>query len=171
MRDQKQQANEIPIRVCWIHSTQLWHYVDFGPIAPLWTQWFNAGGLTDPTVEAGEEPPEWAKEFHLLKQSLMTVSPQDAVNVVVPQLLDVMTSRLFIIEPLINVQQCVVINSNIGKCLLAAPPSAGTLPASSSSTNKVANNLNTNKGRAAQLSQPRAPIPALSTYGSPQPRE
>jgi hypothetical protein len=98
----------------WIHSTQLWHYVDFGPLAPLWTQWFDAGGLTDPTVEAGEEPPEWAKEFHLHKQSLMTVSPQDAVNVVVPQLLEVMTSRLFIIEPLINVQQCVVINSNIG---------------------------------------------------------
>ncbi len=121
MRDQKQQANEIPIRVCWIHSTQLWHYVDFGPMAPLWSQWYNAGGLTDPTVEAGEEPPEWAKEFHLKKQSLMTVSPQEAVNEVVPQLLEVMTSRLFIIEPLTNVPQCVVINSNI-----ANVPTGGT---------------------------------------------
>lgn len=114
MRDQKQLANEIPMRIQWIHSTQLWHYVDFGPLAPLWTAWFNAGGLTDATVTAGEEPPEWAKEFHLLKQSLFTTSPKEAVNVVVPKLLEVMTSRLFIIEPLINVQQCVIINANLG---------------------------------------------------------
>ncbi len=114
MRNQKEEANEIPLRVMWMTSTQLWHYVDFGPSAPLWGDWFNAGGLTDPTVTAGEEPPEWAKEFQLLKQSLMTVSPVEAVNVVMPKIVEVMTSRLFVIEPLINVEQCVIINANIG---------------------------------------------------------
>ena len=114
MREQKQLANEIPIRVSWLPSTQLWFQAGFGPMMPLWSQWFDAGGLTNPDVTAGEEPPEWAKEFHLLKQSLMTVSPTEAISTVLPKIVDVMTDKLFTIEPLTNMKQCVVINSSMG---------------------------------------------------------
>ncbi len=112
-----QEANEIPMRVAWIHSTQLWHYQDwFTPSwAPLWNNWVAKGGLSGAETAASLlEPPQDYKDFRLMIDSLMTVDPETAVNEVLPQLNTWMSEHLYIIEPLINVQQCVIINSDIG---------------------------------------------------------
>ena len=108
--DTMRAANEIPCRVAWVHSTQLWHYLDWfcSNWCPLWNDWFDKDGA------AGEEPPEDVKEFLAKIDSLMTVSPEDAVNEVLPELVGWMGENLYLIEPLINVDQCVVINSKIG---------------------------------------------------------
>jgi len=105
-----QEGNEIPCRIAWVHSTQLWHYLDWfcGSWCPLWNLWFDRDGAT------GEEPPADVKDFLAKIDSLMTVSPADAVNEVLPELVNWMGENLYLIEPLINVDQCVVINSKIG---------------------------------------------------------
>ncbi|MDR1262414.1 MAG: ABC transporter substrate-binding protein [Oscillospiraceae bacterium] len=110
MRDAMTQANEIPMRVSWIHTTQLWHYLDWfnGNWAPMWDFWWTKGQQND------WEPPQDVKDFYLAIESLMTTDPETAVNETLPKLVDYMSENLYIIEPLINVQQCVIINSGIG---------------------------------------------------------
>ncbi len=113
-----QEANEIPMRVAWVHSTQLWHYKDWftGSWAPLYQDWVDKGGLSG-DLEGSTEflaPPQDYQDFRLMIDSLMTVNPEAAVNEVLPQLNTWMSEHLYIIEPLINVQQCVIINSDIG---------------------------------------------------------
>ena len=111
-----QDSNEIPMRVIWFHSSALWHNPDFGEWGSrLWNLWCDKGGLSgvelDPTQYV--EPPQEYKDVKLLIQSLLTVSPDDAVNVVVPQILEIEAANLWVIEPLANVQQCVILNSDI----------------------------------------------------------
>ena len=113
-----QDANEIPMRVSWIHTTQLWHYQDWftASWAPLWNTWVAKGGLTG-SLEGNAaylEPDDEYKQFRLDIDSLMTVDPATAVNEVLPKLNTWMSEHVYIIEPLINVQQCVIINSDIG---------------------------------------------------------
>ena len=112
-----QESNEIPMRVIWFHSSALWHNPDFGEWGSrLWNLWCDKGGLAgvelDPTQYL--EPPQEYKDVKYLIQSLLTVSPEDAASVVVPQILEIEAANLWVIEPLTNVQQCVVINSDIG---------------------------------------------------------
>jgi len=113
-----QEANEIPMRVAWVHSTQLWHYRDWfcGSWAPLYQDWVDNGGLSGDLEGSTDylEPPEDYQEFRLMIDSLFTVDPVTAVNEVLPELNTWMGEHLYIIEPLINVQQCVIINSDIG---------------------------------------------------------
>ena len=105
-----QDANEIPARVAWVHATQLWHYLDWftSSWCPLWRLWHYNDG------QSGEEPPEDVKEFLSKIDALMTVSPDEAANVLIKELATWMGTNLYLIEPLINVDQCVVINSDIG---------------------------------------------------------
>jgi peptide/nickel transport system substrate-binding protein len=113
-----QEANEIPMRIAWVHSTQLWHYRDWftGSWAPLYQDWVDKGGLSGDLAGSTDylEPPQDYKDFRLMIDSLFTVDPVTAVNEVLPQLNTWMGEHLYIIEPLINVQQCVIINSDIG---------------------------------------------------------
>ena len=44
----------------------------------------------------------------------MTVAPEKAVNEVLPEIDAWHAEHLYIIEPLVDVQQCVIINSGIG---------------------------------------------------------
>jgi ABC-type transport system substrate-binding protein len=113
-----QEANEIPMRVIWFHSTQLWHYRDWGTgsWAPLYQDWVDKGGLSG-DLEGSTEylaPPQEYRDFRLAIDSLFTVDPETAVNEVLPTLSTWMGEHLYIIEPLINVQQCVIMNSDIG---------------------------------------------------------
>ncbi len=113
-----QEANEIPMRVIWAHSTQLWHYRDWltGAWAPLYQDWVDKGGLSG-DLEGSTEylaPPQDYRDFRLAVDSLFTVDPETAVNEVLPTLSSWMGEHLYMIEPLINVQQCVIINSDIG---------------------------------------------------------
>ncbi|MDR1599656.1 MAG: ABC transporter substrate-binding protein [Oscillospiraceae bacterium] len=104
------EANEVTMRVAWIHTTQLWHYLDWflGEWAPMWNFWWTKGQQND------WEPPQEIKDFYLKVESLMTVDPETAVNEILPELVGFMGENLYIIEPLIDVQQCVIINSGIG---------------------------------------------------------
>ena len=113
-----QEANEIPMRVIWAHSTQLWHYRDWltGAWAPLYQDWVDKGGLSG-ALEGSTEylaPDKEYQQFRLDIDSLFTVDPETAVNEVLPKLSAWMGAHLYMIEPLINVQQCVIINSDIG---------------------------------------------------------
>ena len=114
-----QAANEVPMRVTWYHSTQTWHYLDFGQgtWAPLNNAWINAGGLSaaeGDEISAGLEPTPEIKEIYALIQSMMAVTPDEAVSVVLPQIMDAMSEQIVLLEPVINVMQCVVIDSDVG---------------------------------------------------------
>ena len=105
-----QGANEIPMRVMWTTTVALWYYDAYwsvGTWAPLWNAW-----RTD--AEGGLEPPQEVKDFFALGESLFTVDPATAVAEVVPQMDDWMSAHLYIIQPLVNVEQCLIINSDIG---------------------------------------------------------
>ena len=133
------EANEVPMSVSWNHTTQLWHYLDWGyaTYAPWWNDWVAQGGLSGREVKWVElttdeanastdeanaaqasktyaDPDEDFQEVVLMIQSLMTVDPVTAVNEVLPEINQWHMDHLYLIEPLINVQQCVVINSDIG---------------------------------------------------------
>ncbi len=111
-----QEANEIPMRVSWLHTTQLWHYLDWGIAwyAPWWNDWVEQGGLSKGEVEGIAAPPQDFQDVQLMIQSLMTVSPEEAVNEVLPAIDAWHAEHLYIIEPLVDVQQCVIVNSGIG---------------------------------------------------------
>ena len=113
-----QAANEVPMRVTWYHSTQTWHYLDFGQAtwAPLNNTWINNGGLSvaEGTTVDGLEPADEIKNIYALIQSMMAVTPDDAYNVVLPQVMEAMSEQIVLLEPVINVMQCVVIDSDIG---------------------------------------------------------
>ena len=111
-------ANEYPCRVAWVHETQLWHYSDWfiGDWGPLYNTWINKGGLSGLLEGSTEylEPSDDKKEFYLGIQSLFTTDVDTAVNVTLPKLAEYMADQQFLIIPITNVQQCVVINSDIG---------------------------------------------------------
>jgi len=118
LRDTAREANEIPMRVAWVHSAQLWHYRDWfvGNWAPLYQDWLDRGGLSGMLDGSTEflEPDESFKQFVLSIESLFTENPETAVEAVLPTITDWIADTLYLIEPLINVQQCVIINSDIG---------------------------------------------------------
>ena len=111
-------ANEVPVDCGWNHETQLWHYLDFalGSCAPLYQDWVDAGGLSGNTERTAGllEPDELTKENWLKIQSLMTVDPETAVNEVLPQIADWAAEQCWFIIPITHVQQCVILNSDIG---------------------------------------------------------
>ena len=111
------EANEVPMRVTWCHSTQLWHNLDWGLGGqPLWQDWVDKGGLSG-MLEGSTDfltPAQDYQDFYLEVQSLMTVSPEEAVNTIMPDLAKKMGEMLYIVQPETNVMQCVIINSDIG---------------------------------------------------------
>ena len=115
-------SNEVPMRVIWFHSNALWNNLDFGLNDRLWNIWVDNGGLSGVELDPAEylEPSEEYKQARLMIQSLMTVTPEEAVNVVLPELMDLLAANLWTIEPLSDVQQCVLMNAD-----LANVPSGG----------------------------------------------
>jgi len=112
MRD----ANEVEIRIMWLHANALWHYAEWYTNEPLWQRWIDNGGLSGEVRDDATdylEPSEEFKEFVRAIQGCFTVDPVTAVNVNVPALMEMQAENLWDIEPLQNVQQCVVINSDI----------------------------------------------------------
>ena len=109
------EANELPIFTSWLHTNALWHYQEWYYNEPLWQDWIDAGGLTG-TLRSDDvllEPSDAFKEFVLGIQGCFTVDPVTAVNENVPALMKLQAENLWDIEPLQNVQQCVVINSDV----------------------------------------------------------
>ncbi len=108
-------ANEVPIYSKWLHGANLWYYGQWYDNNPMWTNWVNAGGLSgtlksdDPYIEPSEE----FKEFILTMQGCYTADTKTAVNVNVPKLLEMSAENLWEIQFVQNVQQCVIVNSDI----------------------------------------------------------
>ena len=118
LRDTSVEANEVPCRVSWVHETILWHYADWftGVWGPLYQDWMDKGGLSGDLEGSTEflEPSDELKDFYLKIQSLFTVDPETAVNEILPELANFMAENQYLIIPITNVQQCVIINSDIG---------------------------------------------------------
>ena len=108
-------ANEVPIFSKWLHGANLWYYGQWYDNQPMWTNWVNAGGFTGALEGSTEyiEPSEEFKEFILTMQGCYTADTATAVNVNVPKLLEMNSTYLWEIEFVQNVQQCVIINSDI----------------------------------------------------------
>ena len=96
----------------------LWHYSDWftSVWCPLYQKWVDKGGLSGELEGSTEflEPSDDIKQFFLNIQRMFTETPEVAVNDLLPQLAQFMADNLYIINPVTNVQQCVVINSDIG---------------------------------------------------------
>ena len=118
LRDTSIEANEVPCRVSWVHETIMWHYSDwaYGWWAPLFNDWVAAGGLSGALEGSTEylEPSDELKEFFLMIQSMFTTDVNTAVNETLPQLAQFAADTYYLVIPITNVQQCVIINSDIG---------------------------------------------------------
>lgn len=114
--DTMMSANEIPMSCLWLHEGQLWHYADYvlDRWAPLYYDWYAAGGMTGAEVAAGIEPDENVKEFYRIYDTMFIEDAQTAVTEVVPQLLQMNAENYWVLIPTTNVPQCLVVNSDIG---------------------------------------------------------
>jgi peptide/nickel transport system substrate-binding protein len=111
-------ANEIPMRTINAHAAILYFYHDwaFSCWGPLWQQWLSAGGLSGGVPEGSTEyltPPEYVQDFYRLDSSLDAVTPEEALNTIVPQEIQFMADNLFLIMHSTDIQKCVVVNAGI----------------------------------------------------------
>ena len=115
--DAQNNANGSEINAGWLHGDKLWHYGDFvNDCCRLWTNWVSNGGLTGTMKSETDEqlePTEVYKEYRLAIQGLFTVDPETAVNVNLPEVMEIAATEKLFIQPVKNVQQCVVINNDI----------------------------------------------------------
>jgi peptide/nickel transport system substrate-binding protein len=115
--DSSRLANEIPVRIIWLASDAMWHFQEWYTNQPMWQNWINNGGLSGElkdTVTDFIEPSEEFKQFVLGIQSCFTVDPATAVDEVVPALMQMQADNLWSIQPFQYIQQCVIVNSDIG---------------------------------------------------------
>lgn len=115
--DSSRRANEIPIRVIWLTSDAMWHYQEWYTNEPMWQNWIDNGGLSGEMKDTKTEfiePSEAFKQFVLGIQSCFTVDPETAVEEVVPALMEMQAENLWNIQPFQHIQQCVIVNSDIG---------------------------------------------------------
>lgn len=113
-------ANEIPMLAALVHETQLWHYLDWGCGSwdILWNAWYTAGGASGaiPAEDADKylTPPQNYIALRQMIEELMTRSPQEAVNDVLPKIADYMAEEMYVIIPLTNVGRLVVVDADLG---------------------------------------------------------
>lgn len=102
-------ANETPMRVIWAPIDITWFNLNWmqSTWAPLWKAWWDSNGAN------GVEPTEEGKQFFSLLEKVMTVSPAEAVDDVLPELHQLCADNLWVIIPLQNVQQSVIANENL----------------------------------------------------------
>ena len=118
LRDTSIEANEVPMRCSWVHETQLWHYSDWATNwwGPLYQDWVDKGGLSGDLAGSTDylEPSDDIKNFYLGIQSMFTTDVETAVNETLPTLANWSAENFYLVIPITNVQQCVIINSDIG---------------------------------------------------------
>ncbi len=110
-------ANEIPMRVFWAPIDITWFNLNWGQntFGPLWNTWYVNGGMNAAEGQevAGLVPPEEVVEFYSLLESVMTGSPDQAVEEVLPAMHELVADQLWLMVPLQNVQQSVIANANL----------------------------------------------------------
>jgi len=110
-------ANEVPMRVYWAPIDITWFNLNWGQNAfgPLWYTWYSNGGLNAETGTdvGGLEPPDEVKQFYTLLESVMTGSPQEAVDTALPAIHELLAESLWVLIPLQNVQQSVIANAKL----------------------------------------------------------
>jgi len=120
----KNAANELQVRVIWTH-TPLWYMQDWGfdGWGRSWNVWKNNIKTAEITNEdgtkktvdvKGEEPPAAVKEMYALSDSLLQVSPADAVNVVLPKIKQSMADNYWYLVALEHIKQPVIVNAKLG---------------------------------------------------------
>ncbi|MGI6238359.1 MAG: ABC transporter substrate-binding protein [Christensenellales bacterium] len=109
-------ANELPTRVIWIHEGELWHYGDWQnhTWGTLYQKWYSSGGLNADEDSIGVAPEGAALAFYELYDTLFTVTPDEAVNQVVPELHRLNAENYWVLMPITNVSQCLITNSDMG---------------------------------------------------------
>ena len=109
-------SNEVPVRVHFIGGASNWPAMSWGigTWAPLYSAWINAGGLSGEPVEGYLEPPQEIKDFVILTNSTMEVTPDVAANEVTPTLHQYMADNLYNIIPLVNHPSAIVYSNRIG---------------------------------------------------------
>ena len=119
----KNAANELQIRVIWIH-TPLWSHMDWGfsGWGRAWDIWrtqtqritiTNPDGSQSEQEVKGEEPPQAVKDFYNLVDSLMIVSVEDASTRVYQEIKDSLRENIWFISPLQNVRQPLVVRDTM----------------------------------------------------------
>ena len=101
----------------WLTSDAMWHYSEWYTNESLWQSRIDKGGLSresKDTSTAFLEPSEEFKKFAIAIQSCFTLDPENAVNEVVPSLMQMQADNLWDIQLFRFIQQCVIINYDIG---------------------------------------------------------
>ncbi len=109
-------ANEVPMRVYWAPIDITWFNLNWGQntFGPLWDTWYKNGGLNAVSATAGGiEPPAEVKQFYTLLEAVMTGSPAEAVENVLPAMHELVADNLWVLIPLQNVQQSVIANARL----------------------------------------------------------
>ena len=110
-------ANEVPMRVDIAPIDITWFNLNWGQAswAPLWNTWYSKGGLNAAEGDEipGLKPSEDGIKFYELMESVMTGSPEEAVNEVLPAMHNLIADNLWAIIPLQNVQQSVIANAKL----------------------------------------------------------
>ena len=109
-------ANEIPMEVLNLHSTQTWFQMDYGNRDNvLWNAWCDAGGLLGELEEGVYvEPPQSYVDQVSMINSLFLVSPSEAINEIVPEIMTNCQENHWIIEPVIDMLTCTLANADLG---------------------------------------------------------
>lgn len=115
--DTRINANEIALYVLWTGAQNLWYGDAWGYNQPLWEAWLSAGGLRgdvdDNSTEYLKPSDEWI-EYRTLYNKRYQVDAETAVSEVVPAMRKLNAENVWYISAVEDVQQCVVINSDIG---------------------------------------------------------
>ena len=110
-------ANELPMVIMYIPIDITWFNLNWGQssFGPLWNTWYSQGGLSAAEGEEVNGLPATgeALEFFKLLDSIMTDSPDETVNTVLPAMHQLVAENLWIIIPLQKVQQSVIANADL----------------------------------------------------------
>lgn len=119
------QANEVPMRMFYCNGPSFWIFLDWDIDiwAPLYSAWFNAGGMSGELVNDGSylEPTDEVKQIYTMVQSMMEVDADTAANEINPKIAKMVAENLYIIMPILNCPSAISYNNDLGNV-----PSGGT---------------------------------------------
>ena len=110
-------ANESPCNVFWCGAAGLWYEMGWNHDlwAPLWNDWRDNGGMIGDEKAADYlEPSELCKEYYASVDQMMVVDPSIASTELHSEQHQMMAEMGYLIMPLATIDQCVLVNSDIG---------------------------------------------------------